>query len=582
MLSALVTERLEPSCASCATPLWSDQRYCLRCGERRGPLPAAVASLLGLAPAVAERGAPPPEPEHEPEGLGAWLGGLSMPDPRAAAVAVMAILAFGVVVGSVVSPPADSAPGPVLVAVSAPPPAPAPVAAAQPAATPAATPAAAPVAAPVQQTITQTIAATAPAATTTPTSTVPVAPQLPPVRHVFMIVLSDHGYDAAFGPGSQAPYLSTELTKQGELLTNYYAVTEGALANEVALISGQGPNPDTTADCPTYRDVTPGTMDQDPQQTGQVIGSGCVFPRQAVTLPDELVANGASWKSYVEDMGNGTAGQPTTCRHPAPGAADGDRVPRAGDAYVTWRDPLVYLHSVIDSPTCATSDVALGQLTTDLKSAATTPSLSYIVPSRCHDGAEDPCAPGQPAGLPAADAFLKTVVPQIMASPAYKADGLIAITFDEAPQTGPNADSSACCAEPAYPNLPAGTPATPTPSTADAAGPPADGTATTTTPTTSTTPTSTTPDSTTTTSTTPAAPLPPGADTATGGGGHVGLLLISQFVKPGSVAVSNYNHFSLLRSIEDLFALQPTGYAGYPGVLAFDSVIYNAPVKRRR
>ena len=76
----------------------------------------------------------------------------------------------------------------------------------------------------------------------------------------------------------------------------------------------------------------------------------------------------------------------------------------------------------------------------------------------------------------------------------------------------------------------------------------------------------------------PAKPLPPGADTTTGGGGRVGLLLISPFVKAGSTnAISSYNHYSLLRSIEDLFGLQPTGYAGYPGVLAFDKVIYNAP-----
>ena len=62
-----------------------------------------------------------------------------------------------------------------------------------------------------------------------------------------------------------------------------------------------------------------------------------------------------------------------------------------------------------------------------------------------------------------------------------------------------------------------------------------------------------------------------------GGGGHVGLLLISSFVKAGTTAVSTYNHDSLLRSIEDLFQLEPTGYAGFPGVLAFDSVVYNAP-----
>src|SRR6185312_10741997 len=54
--------------------------------------------------------------EHDEHPLARW-----MPQPRAAALAVMALLAFGVIVGSVVSPPADSAgTGPVLVALQQP------------------------------------------------------------------------------------------------------------------------------------------------------------------------------------------------------------------------------------------------------------------------------------------------------------------------------------------------------------------------------------------------------------------------------------------------------------------------------
>ena len=44
--------------------------------------------------------------------------------------------------------------------------------------------------------------------------------------------------------------------------------------------------------------------------------------------------------------------------------------------------------------------------------------------------------PGAPAGLAQSDAFLKTVIPEIEASPAYKHDGMIVVTFDQAPQTG--------------------------------------------------------------------------------------------------------------------------------------------------
>ena len=45
---------------------------------------------------------------------------------------------------------------------------------------------------------------------------------------------------------------------------------------------------------------------------------------------------------------------------------------------------------------------------------------------------------------------------------------------------------------------------------------------------------------------------------ASGGGGKVGMLLLSPFVAPGSVNETGYyNHFSLLLSIEELFEVKP-------------------------
>jgi hypothetical protein len=223
---------------------------------------------------------------------------------------------------------------------------------------------------------------------------------------------------------------------------------------------------------------------------------------------------------------------------------------------VTWRDPFVYFHTAIDNAACASSVVGLDQLAPDLKTASKTPSLAYIVPNRCHDGSEAPCVPGQPAGLTAADAFLAKVVPEIESSPTYKTGGLIAITFDQAPQEGPNADSSGCCITSAFPNLPTGTTG-PSGTTGSSAAP-----------TGATGPTGT---PTGTTGVT-------GPQTATPtGGGKVGLLLISKYVKPGSLNVTGeYNHFALLRSIENLFGLQPLGYAGAQGLLTFDKSVFNA------
>jgi hypothetical protein len=359
-------------------------------------------------------------------------------------------------------------------------------------------------------------------------------------------VLADQGVGTAFGATSPAPYLAKTLTGEGELVRDYYAVSSGELANMVALVSGQGPTPQTAANCPLFSEVTPGTLGS----YEQVLGTGCVYPKQTLTIGDQLTSAGKSWRAYVGGLEDALPGQPTSCRHPAMGAADTEQAPTTGDPYVTWRNPFVYFDSLDTSTNCAQDDVALQQLKPDLASASKTPSLALVVPDRCHDGSPEPCAPGSPAGLAPAGAFLEQVVPEIELSPAYKEGGLIAITFDRAPQSGPEADPTGCCLTSSYPNVPASTSgATTTTMTTTAAG-----------------------------SSTPAASTTSPAGTAgtPAGGGKVGLLLISKYIKPGSSVVGEYNHFALLLSIEKLFSLKPLGYAGAPGLLPFDDSVYNA------
>ena len=46
---------------------------------------------------------------------------------------------------------------------------------------------------------------------------------------------------------------------------------------------------------------------------------------------------------------------------------------------------------------------------------------------------------------------------------------------------------------------------------------------------------------------------------------------------PNSIdQVDPFNHFSLLKTVENLFQLQPLGYAQDPGLPTFDSAIFNA------
>ena len=69
--------------------------------------------------------------------------------------------------------------------------------------------------------------------------------------------------------------------------------------------------------------------------------------------------------------------------------------------------------------------------------------------------------------------------------------------------------------------------------------------------------------------------LPGGADLAPGFG-RVGAVVLSHWIAPNSLNDTPYNHYGLLRTIEDLFGLDHLGYAADPALAAFDTVVYNA------
>ncbi|MEW1819445.1 alkaline phosphatase family protein [Arthrobacter sp. NPDC080031] len=249
------------------------------------------------------------------------------------------------------------------------------------------------------------------------------------IGHVFVINLENQSYNKTWGPDSPAPYLSQTLRSQGVLLTQYYGVAHHSNPNYLAQISGQASNPMTRNDCTTYAPfIQTGTADP-----GQVLGSGCVYPASVPTIAGQLSDAGKTWKGYMEDMGR-------ACRHPNPGAKDDSQNAKIDDQYATRHNPFVYFTSITSSPGCQNNVVDYSNLAKDLQAAATTPNLAYISPNLCHDGHDSPCVDGQPGGLESADAWLKEQVPAILNSPAYRQDGLLVITFDEADgnATGPS------------------------------------------------------------------------------------------------------------------------------------------------
>ena len=114
---------------------------------------------------------------------------------------------------------------------------------------------------------------------------------------------------------------------------------------------------------------------------------------------------------------------------------------------------------------------------------------------------------GQPGGLAAIDGFLRKWVPLITDSPAFRADGMLIVTFDESDHGGARG-SAACCGERPLPG----------------------------------------------------AKYQPGFNGP--GGGRIGAVVLSPFVKPGTVSTVAYNHYALLRDRRGDFRTVAAGLRG--------------------
>jgi phosphatidylinositol-3-phosphatase len=353
------------------------------------------------------------------------------------------------------------------------------------------------------------------------------AATVPRLGHVFVIVLENQDYASSFGDPAADPYLARTLPSEGALLENYYATGHQSNDDYTSLVSGQPPNVENQLDCPVFDDFLLGLALPDGLETG----IGCVYPRSVANIGTQLSARGLGWKAYEEDMGNDPNRETAACGHPAVNAIDHTQDAEPGDGYATRHDPFVYFHSVIDKQAyCDAHVVALGSpsgamppaalsgetgLARDLESSATTPAFSFITPNLCDDGHDFPCT-NQPSGSSALadiDAFLETWVPKITASPAFRENGLLEITFDES--DGPTSDSSACCGE------------TPGPGS-----------------------------------------LLPGL--LGPGGGKIGAVLLSPDIKPGTVTSVPYNHYSSLATWESVLGLPRLGDAIMAGAFGAD------------
>ncbi|HEX3824023.1 MAG TPA: alkaline phosphatase family protein [Mycobacteriales bacterium] len=347
--------------------------------------------------------------------------------------------------------------------------------------------------------------------------------------HVFLIVLENESYTNTYRhhPGR---YIQSTLEKQGTLLSRYHAVGHFSLDNYLAMISGQAPNSYTSVDCLYPANFNKTARPAKLNAAGQAVGTGCIFPKNVRTLANQLSKAKVSWHGFMEDMGKTPGREQKRCGRPtlAKSGYDQTQNATAADQYAARHNPFVYFHSLINGGLCKRNVVPLSALPAALANTSTTPHFSFITPDLCDDGHDSPCqgpdsVGSKAGGLVSANHFLSVWVPRIEQSPAYKANGIIIVTSDESTLS----DASSCCGEKPGPGE-----------------------------------------------------AKPGLSGP--GGGRIGTLVIGKCVRRGAVDPTAYNHYSLLRSLENVFHIKTggsdghghLGYAGATGLRAFGKDLF--------
>jgi len=210
---------------------------------------------------------------------------------------------------------------------------------------------------------------------------------VPPFDHVFLIVMENTDYRQVIGDTANAPYING-LAARGTLFANYDAVYHPSDENYLAIAAGD-----------TF------------------VRGGLYFPKLRLAqrhIGDAVEAAGKSWKAYEQGMGPPCN---TTTRY--------DRDFEPDDA------PFVLFADIIgDLPRCRAHLVDTDQLPVDLRSAATTPNFAWIAADDYYDG--EASGNGSPQSLRVQDAWLRTTLAPLFASPAWTGErSLLLLTWDE-------------------------------------------------------------------------------------------------------------------------------------------------------
>jgi len=222
---------------------------------------------------------------------------------------------------------------------------------------------------------------TAPSETSVTTTTEPGRAGVPAFSHIFVVLMENLGY---------APALATpgfaSLTSRYASASDYYAIGHPSLPNYLAITSGGTWG--VQSDCITCYVNEP-------------------------NLGAQLSAAGISWGGYFE-------GVPTPCYLAPYSSAD----------YAGKHNPFRYYDDIRSSPALCAHLLPFGRLHPLLAGPASgVPRFVWVTPNLCDDGHD--CAPSVAAS------WLDRFVDSVVASAAWKAGGVLFVTWDESESGGP-------------------------------------------------------------------------------------------------------------------------------------------------
>jgi hypothetical protein len=291
---------------------------------------------------------------------------------------------------------------------------------------------------------------------------------IPRLDHAFVILMENHHYSQIIG-NANAPFINS-YAKSANLATNYFAVGHPSLTNYLEIVGGSNfgvvnddapdwhnancvPNIESgiTADesaaantCPIAgagMDAATPALDTTNEGTPtEPIHNDPLAPAwtRGITIADQLVEAGKTWKSYQEDLPpygadrvNASDGLVSTVTQSEPGMPQ---------LYAVKHNPFAYFANVQEGENRKLSlkqIVGFDTFYADLASGKV-PDLAFIAPNQCHDqharGSSEMgtgCSVDQNA-IAQGDAGLHTIINSIKASRVWKeGTNAIVVVWDE-------------------------------------------------------------------------------------------------------------------------------------------------------